>query len=363
MTEMDVIYLAACAVNGEIPDRERVVQMNLQEVYAFAKRHMIASTVAMALERAGIRDARFHKALAAAQRKTILFNQAWSEVRKKLEDREIWYMPLKGAVLKDMYPAFGMREFADHDILIDVSRAEDVKRIMEDLGFSTEYFGAGNHDVYHKPPVLNFEMHTALFGPRHDQKIYDYYKDVEKRLIRGEGWERSFSPEDFYLYVMAHEYKHYAGGGTGLRSLLDTYVYLRSTEIDPAYVSAETEKMGIRDFEEKNRSLAMRLFAGEELTAENREMLDYILSSGTYGTMVHLVQNRMQAKGWGKIRYMLNRFSVPISRKNKEYADYAGQYPLFYRYKILLPVLPFYRTIRAIRGRRFGKEAKAIKDA
>ncbi len=363
MTEMDVIYLAACAVNGEIPDRERVAQMNLQEVYAFAKRHMIASTVATSLERAGIQNISFHKALAAAQRKTILFNQAWSEMHKKLEEQRIWYMPLKGAMLKDMYPAFGMREFADHDILIDASRAEDVKRIMEGLGFSTKHFGAGNHDVYHKQPVLNFEMHTALFGPNHDQKLYEYYKDVEKRLIQREGWERSFSHDDFYLYMLAHEYKHYAGGGTGLRSLVDTFVYLRLTKIDQDYVSTETEKMGIRDFEEKNRSLAMRLFTGGDLTAENREMLDYITASGTYGTMVHRVQNRMQAKGWGKFRYMLDRFSVPISRKNREYEDYAAQYSLFYRYKILLPVLPFYRTVRAIRGRRFGREAKAIKDA
>ena len=32
--------------------------------------------------------------------------------------------------------------------------------------------------------------------------------------------------------MIVHEYKHYSGGGTGLRSLLDTYVYLRKVPLD-----------------------------------------------------------------------------------------------------------------------------------
>ena len=39
-----------------------------------------------------------------------------------------------------------MREFADHDILIDASRAEDVRAVMEGLGFTAGHFGTGNHD-------------------------------------------------------------------------------------------------------------------------------------------------------------------------------------------------------------------------
>ncbi len=129
------------------------------------------------------------------------------------------------------------------------------------------------------------------------------------------------------------------------------------------YVEAETEKLGIREFEKQNRSLSLHLYGGKALTASDREMLDYILSSGAYGTIMRRVQNKMRNNGWGKIRYMLYRFSVPISRKNRRYACFAGLYPFFYRHKFLLPLLPFYRTFRAILSGKLKAEVKAVKDA
>ena len=60
---------------------------------------------------------------------------------------------------------------------------------------------------------------------------------------------------------------------------------------------------------------------------------------------------------------MLNRFLVPVSRKNKDYAAYAGYYPIFYKYKILLPFLPLYRTFNSIKEGRFKHEAAALKNA
>ena len=116
-------------------------------------------------------------------------------------------MPLKGAILKDRYPKLGMREFADHDILFDASRSAGVRTIMEDRGFATVRFGTGNDNVYHKEPILNFEMHRALFGPLHDKRLYEYYRDVKCRLL-GDGREKRFAPEDFYLYLVAHGRKH-----------------------------------------------------------------------------------------------------------------------------------------------------------
>ena len=105
--------------------------------------------------------------------------------------------------------------------------------------------------------------------------------------------------------MTAHEYKHYYNGGTGLRSLLDTYVFLKNRPLDMAYVAEEAKKIDILDFERKNRRLALRLFDGEELTAEEREMLRYIYSSGTYGTEENALNNQIARKG--RWRYLLSR--------------------------------------------------------
>ncbi len=362
METQDLIYLISCAVNGMKPDPERVAGMDLSAIYNLASRHMLAATVAPALKAAGVRDERFAEAWKHSALKSSTMDMEMDAVFTELDAAGIWHMPLKGIVLQHYYPVYGMRQMSDHDILFDAARADDVRRIMEGLGFSAEYFGTGNHDVYHKEPVSNFEMHRALFGPSHDEKLYEYYRNVKERLL-GEVYEKHLSTEDFYLYVTAHEYKHYIGGGTGLRSVLDIYVYLQKEQLDMDYVATEAEKLGIAEFEAANRSLAQHLFSGGVLTEGDREILEYILSSGAYGTMVHRVENKMTRHGWGKLGYALNRFFVPVSRKNRDYAAYAGAYPIFYKYKILLLVLPFYRTFRAMNAGRFQAEAKALKNA
>lgn len=362
MEAQDLIYLISCAVNGVKPDPVRVTDMDLDALYKLASRHMLAATVAPALKAAGVKDARFAKALEHSALKNSTMDMEMDAVFAELDAAGIWHMPLKGTVLQHLYPIYGMRQMSDHDILFDAKRADDVKTIMEGLGFSTEHFGTSNHDIYHKEPVSNFEMHSALFGPSHDEKLYEYYKDVEKRLL-GDGYEKHLSPEDFYLYMIAHEYKHYSISGTGLRSLVDTYVYLQKTELDMDYVQTEAKKLGMAEFEMQNRTLAQHLFYGCELTEAGREMLEYVMSSGVYGTMQHRVENRIHKTGNSKMRYMLSRFFVPVSKKNKNYAAMAGFYPFFYKHKILLPILPFYRTFRAMKNGKFKAEAKAIKNA
>lgn len=358
----DVIYLASCAVDETMPDPERVAGMDLDALYKLARRHMLAATVAPALKAAGVRDDRFAKALQRSVMKNVTMDAEMGVVFRALDAAGIWHMPLKGTVLQHLYPVRGMRQMSDHDILFDAKRVDDVRAIMEGLGFHTEQFGTSHHDVYHKEPVCNFEMHRMLFGPHHDEKLYEYYRDVEKRLL-GDGYEKHLSPEDFYLHVIAHDYKHYSWGGTGLRPLMDTWVYLQKVTLDMDYVTAEAEKMGMAEFEAANRSLALHVFSGAELTEAERERMDHILSSGVYGSTVHHMENMVAKCRYGKLGYALERFSVPVSKKNKSYADYARQYPFFYKYKIFLPLLPFYRTFRSMKAGRFKSEARAIKNA
>lgn len=225
---------------------------------------------------------------------------------------------------------------------------------MEDLGFTTIKYGADTHDVYHKEPVLNVEIHKSLSASFHEDLSQAYYQNVPVS---------PFSPEDFYIYLIVHEYKHYAGGGTGLRSLMDTYIYTKNVSLDSAYIAGEMEKLGLAEFEVSNRQLAYKLFEDGSLTDEEQEQLNYILSSGTYGTIHHRVDNTLRKNDWSKLDYMVHRFFFPIRKSDSQYAAYANAYPAFYKHKILLPLLPFYRTIRAIKGGRFKAEAKAIKKA
>ena len=354
----DVIYLVSCAVRELVPAASRVAAMDLDAVYAFAARHMLSAAVAFALERAGVSDGRSRNAIATAQRRAILFQTALEQVKLGLEQAGIWYLPLKGIVLKDLYPGFGMREFADFDILFDAERADAVKEIMEGLGFQVKRYGPGIHDCYSKPPVLNFEMHRELFGASRET-FRAYYRDVQNRLV-GEGLEKRFAPEDLYLYLLAHMYKHYSVRGTGLRSLLDLYVFLTHERLDLDYVAAEAEMLGLGEFEARLRTLALHVFSGDALRDEEREMLGYFVDSGTYGTAVHRLENAMRASRRGRFGYLLHRFLVPVRKTNGNYAKFAKAYPLFYRHRVLLPFLPCYRCLRALRNGKLRTEGKAL---
>ena len=194
--------------------------------------------------------------------------------------------------------------------------------------------------------------------------MQEYYSDVKARLLQNEGssYGYHFSPEDFYVYMIAHEYKHYSAGGTGLRSLLDTYVYLKKEKLDMDYVAGETEKLGIREYETLNRSLSLHLFEGEPLTEKESDMLDFIMFSGTYGTMENGIVNRMKKMTGkqGKVTAGI-KLKYYFSRLFPRHEFLYPWYPLA-KYKIFIPFVWVFRFFRAIllRGKRVISEIRIV---
>lgn len=332
----------------------------------------------------------WEKDMAKAVRKVILFDAERARILSFMEQRGIWYLPLKGIILKKFYPSVGMRQMSDNDILFDEAFAEQVREYMVSLGYEVISFGEGNHDVYEKEPVYNFELHRALYGAAHDNNWEQYYRDVKERLIREEGSSYGYhmKPEDFYIYIMCHGYKHYQGGGTGIRTLLDFYVYLESlhSEMDFAYIEKECETLGLSEFEKRNRALCRKVFgdnAFAELPAEERvpdtaahttkeiitkalsqeelDMLQYYMTSGVYGTFDRRIENNVKKYskngGSSKLRYVIKRIFPGM--------ETYQYYPFFYKHKWLLPVCWLYRLLRVVfqreRRERILREADAVR--
>ena len=342
---LDAAYLAGRAVKGEIPETERISGMNLTEVCQAAGTHLIAAAAGMALEYAGVSDPGFRRAIAEAQRKTLLLDRDQRRVTAALEKAGIWYMPLKGSVLKTVYPRFAMREMADIDILFDRSRAAEVRTIMKELGFRVESFGTGTDDQYSRLPVSFVEMHRELFGWHPGADLRAWGREAAGRMIPdgNGGYGRRFSPEDFYLYQVVHEYKHYAEDGTGIRSLLDTFVYLRKTRVDLDTVRREAEKLGLGDFERENRELAFALFEEKPLTEAQQRMLDRFLRDGAFGSWENPVREQVAELGRGK--YFLSRLTMPKEKMLEEF-------PLLRKAPALYPVFWVGRLARGVFFRR-----------
>lgn len=289
-------------------------------------------------------------------RKHALFDKERNELYQYLNDNDIDYLPLKGIILKDYYPDKATREFADNDILFDESKDKLVKEFFIKRNYEVEIFRKSNHDVYLKKPFYNFEMHRALFGETGDnKKVVEYFKNHLAKSLVKENKEHYLSNEDFYIYFTAHSYKHYHVSGCGIRTLIDYYLYLKNNELDFDYIDKELEKIDLVDFSNDIKNLAIKVFDNEPLNEKEEEMLLYIASSGTYGTIEHSVDKGIKEKG--KFGYFMSRVFPP-------YSFYKNAYPWAYKTVILIPIAWLCRFFRIVfkNPNRAKSELKAIKD-
>ncbi len=377
----DLIYLAGCAVNEIKPDMRRVEEMDLEPVHDLALSLSLNASTYLTLAEAyegnlpdiplfqkwkEETDFVLYKEMRMDQERQALF--FW------MADHKIWHLPLKGILLKELYPRRGMRQMADNDILFDVNGQEQVHSWFLKRGFEAEDYRKGLHDKYFKKPFYNFEMHTALFSYMSDPLFQEYYRNVKARLlpVPGKKYEYCFGDEDFYVYMTAHNCKHYRNGGTGLRSLLDVFVYLRAKgdSLDWDLIGQEIKKLGITDYESQTRNLAEKLFGDPsqfswDLLSEREQIfLDEHVTLGTYGTIENQIKNRLQkiesdeniTSGRAKLHYIRQRFFP-------EPEFFQAYYPFFYRHRVLLPIGYIYRLIYGgIKNRKkLSSEAKALR--
>ena len=367
----DMIYLAACALHHEVPSAERVASMSLGEVYRFAKHHGMQAITFAGLELllSSLPDAdetfpqellqKWSEDRAKAVRKNILFDAERRKLFDFLDERGIWHMPLKGVILQEFYPEYGMRQMVDNDILFDSNYRETVRDYFLENGYTEAEKDDESHDAYSKRPVYNFEMHFSLHRPTAVPLFYEYYKNVKERLLTvddAHSMEYRFGNEDFYIYCLSHSYKHFICAGIGIRSLMDTYVYLEAQKdgLDWNYILRECEILGMTSYEESAKALAEKFFrkpgcTEEELSEEERELAEFFLSSGSHGTAENRIVQKIRASAKkdhsltaaGKFRYLLKRVFPDMDYIQKNY-------PFFCRYKIFLPFLVFWRGIRLL---------------
>ena len=62
--------------------------------------------------------------------------------------------------------------------------------------------------------------------------------------------------------MTAHEWKHYNASGTGIRFLLDRYVYCKAKGdvLNWKYITEQCRQLEIADFEQECRQLAVKVF-------------------------------------------------------------------------------------------------------
>lgn len=363
-----MIYLASCVLNDREPDKNRISCADtagyMEELYTLSQFHGIQALIYEALSRGKLIE-RIPKPLAEkwrqdrdkSVRKELLMDAERQRVLELLERNRIWYCPLKGILLKKLYSSPGIRQMADNDILYDVNGQAALIHDMKERGYRDNQIGKGAHDVFMKPPFYNFEMHRELFD-YNAPELRDYYKGIKRHLRKDSGnmYGYHFSDEDFYVYLTAHGWKHYEAGGTGIRFLMDQFLYLRSKSgcMDFNYIGEQLERLGMEAFEKETRRLAYQVLevperiVSEPLDPELAALLEELLATGIYGTPEACITKRMDRFWQGrpatpvqKMKYLFSRCFPPM-----EY--YRSSYPILSRYRAAIPFLCMARLVKAL---------------
>lgn len=281
-----VIGLVASVINGTQPE-EPIGTPDWQKIIEFSKKQSVLNIVAYACEKLNnkpdaatmkyLREFRMQKIIVEAQQEIEA-----CDAMDKLEAMKMKHMPLKGYIVKNLYPSPDMRTMGDLDLIIEEEKCEEIVKAFEADGFKNCADGDLHSNVERGNAYIEF--HRSMVNEKHETLSNYFGKGFGRaKLKEGYSYRYELSREDLYIFLIAHVAKHYRYGGTGIRSLLDLYVYRRAyPDMDYSYIDGELEKIKLLVFSKKIEKIADDWYSGK-FNGEYDTVSSYIVSGGVYG--------------------------------------------------------------------------------
>lgn len=345
-----IVHLIFSLLNGQKP-KEKPDNVSFEDIFEMSIKHNLCVMTLTAIDQLDQKPNQVlyeewnrKRKISATQGAVQLIEK--DRIYKVLEDNSIKYIPLKGCLLKEMYPKPDYREMSDLDILIQEQDREEVRKIMENLGYDTNKYGQEKDDSYRKPPFMHVEIHHKLFEELSIDRlsIKDSFllKPFDYAVFESDSMKGSFSNENFYIYLIMHNAKHYYIRGTGIRQWIDCTVFRRHNAINEVYVKERIKKLGIDQFFTQAENLLLAWECGKDLSSDLLEMEQIIYSSGSYGSSESKIRNNVRKmtgdRKPSEMKYVLFRMFPP-------YRMMKAVYPVLKTVPVLLPVCWLYRII------------------
>lgn len=318
--------------------------LSWEAVYQLTDRHALHALVFAGIERLPKESQpedqlyqQFKKASAKSFAKEAVQYIEGTKILDCFEKHGIACMPVKGWLVRQLYPHPALRSMADIDILVSEKQVKDVHNLMKQLGYQVEQFGVGVHDIYKKWPYMNIEIHRSLFTKSHP--MYEFYQEIwgKSTLKEGYSYVHQMSKEDTLIYLLAHMNKHFSGGGTGIRSVMDIWIYLDKygQNIDFNYINQILTDYQLADFSKQVVSIGQAWFSCQQDANYENEIEKFLVRSGVYGTQEILIaRNFANLKGSlasKKVRYFFRRLLPPLNHMSILYPK-LKQFPFLISY-------------------------------
>ena len=204
-------------------------------------------------------------------------------ITNELEALGVAHMPLKGVLLKALYPHSEMRRMGDADILIDCEKYEAVRSFMNELGYTEKY--ESDHELVWKKKAVTIEFHKRLI-PSYNKDYYQYYGDGWNLATLMDGYSSRYGmkPCDEMVYLFTHYAKHYRDAGIGIRHIVDLWVYCQHhPDMDAAYIRRELQKLQLLEFYDNTMRTLHVWFEGYPADEITEYISQFIFTSGEFG--------------------------------------------------------------------------------
>jgi hypothetical protein len=317
-----------------------------KRILTLARQHDLRHLLSIGAERCGVKLSDETRAAADSERMTAVYRYVGirgelAAILDTLEEGGIDHLPMKGSVIRAMYPEAWMRTSCDVDILVKEGELAHARELLE-AELEYKYIGMGNHDIsFESPGGVHLELH---YKPLNDYVLSDYEKplgNVFDKLVIEEGFKHRYRMPDeyFYYYHVAHMAKHYVNGGSGVRSLVDLRLLLLNDPDLPKKAANLLSEGSLVAFDEAARHLADVWFGDGEHTDLTRTMEEYIVFSGVYGDMENMIASS-RGEG-GKLGYL-------FARAFPKYEIMCDVYPSLVGKRWLMPLYWLRRLCRII---------------
>lgn len=360
MTKTQEIFISLLSdfLNGKETDCNSDYSQN--ELVMLAKKHNLSAVAAFELKK----HRELYKRLSAEQKR--IFEQSigytvqnsakadmiYEEAVQIFSECKVPFTPVKGCVIKNLYPVRDFRTSGDVDFITDGQSIEKLKCAFIEKGFSMSdkshtpsFFKNGCHIELHTV-FENFDEKTPLnFNP----ECFCKTNSVCVNLI----------PEAHLVYMLSHIAKHFRHGGAGIRMLADIDCVIRKCNVCEETVLKLAAENGVEEFSKCIFAICALWFNTpfendyyiSQDTRLYRDLEAVILNGGTFGFA-------NGDRGMRRLTHELDDNGASVNRKIKLKAFFKYLFPPrdvvknYYSYSkkhpSLIPVAYFHRAVNGI---------------
>ncbi len=325
-----LIYLVNCAIN-EKKAETYFFDIDFDYLYKIAEETMFASVIYNVLLSSSNRSEISNETIKKFEdnyNKNLFkdINQQFElkSIIEFCEKNKIKNLPLKGSVLKYIFPRTDIRVMGDIDIWVEKDGIKKVKNYLKDNDYKLKNTNSYNSE-YIKEPVMILELHN-LITVSQNKDIFEYLNNtVIDNLINSDNYNYSYKMkiEDLYLHILEHCVKHYEIGGISIKMLTDFYILNKKyiSKFNAEKISKLNKQIEVFGYTNINRTIVDLSYKWFSINGEglcNDEFSNCIINNRSYGTLQNAIINSNYKK-INLFHYTLRWLFPPVKRIKKLY--------------------------------------------